>query len=125
MNVVCVCTLSRASSAVANNLDWRVTQGEVHSARHGTNKGLIYINTTINQANKDAPKCSFGIWVCRYVTIFKSGSTAKLKCAKKMQFLLCAAADTVSRQYTLETCTVDGGSGSVVGIDQAVLNCLH
>ena len=37
-----------------------------------------------------------------------------MKCVKEMKFLLCAAADTVSRQHRLEACTVDGGSGTVL-----------
>jgi hypothetical protein len=55
----------------------------------------------------------------------KGDSTGNLKCAKKINFLLYSAADTVSCQHRLEACTVDGGSGTVLKIEQAILNYLH
>jgi hypothetical protein len=55
----------------------------------------------------------------------KGDSTGKLKCANKMNYLLFSAADTVSCQHRLEACTVDGGSGNVLKIEQAILNYVH
>ena len=61
-----VCPVRQALTPTAK---LAVTQGEVHSARYETNKGLIQeTNITIKQ-NKDAPKCPFGVLVCRHATI--------------------------------------------------------
>ena len=63
--------------------------------------------------------------ICSEVLICKGDSTGKLKCAKKIKFLLCSSVGTVIGQCRLEACAVDGGSGTVLESDQAVLNCLH